>query len=264
MEEHLRQSFRLPVPQLPLYGNAVCYVKDDAVLNGVRPKLTDPVLASGESGMGCVLVFTTEIPFQWSQAIAGQKAIETWIRRLIPYIERDRYDFKLKDRGDVIDLRVSMVPRKGEIPRVNQLTGDIDFPDRSPVGVALRVDPVIPGVFHGEIKIDRETGTQQGFLSLYESGPDALARPQRIPILIPPREQQTQKAAHSEDYTYGQNRELLKQITDMGGGMFDPPAGTPFFKAKPGASRGTPLWPGLAAAAVLCYLAATALMRWNP
>jgi hypothetical protein len=57
---------------------------------------------------------------------------------------------------------------------------------------------------------------------------------------------------------------LLKKIADVGGGMFDPPQGTPFFKEKSATARGYPLWPLLAVMAVFCYLTAIALKRWDP
>lgn len=262
MEKYLPKNERLPVPTLDLEGAAVSYLKDNAILNAVRPKLTDPVLVYGKGGEGFVGFFAAEISEPWLSSIEGQKAIEAWIGRLIPFMDRDRYNFKLEDRGDEIDLHISLAAKSGKIPGVRQMTASIRFPDQETVGIPLRADETAPAAFYGEIRVKRTGQTRHAVLSIRESGPDALAGAQWIPIFIPPKGS-INRATRSEAYTYGQNRVLLKKIAELGGGIFDPPAGTPFFKEKPKLGQGYPLWPYLAAAAVLCYLVAIAFKRWN-
>jgi len=265
MERLLPKSQRLPVPPLPLQGAAVSYIKDDAILNGVRPKLTDPILAFGESGAGFVGVFTTEIPELWLNLWEGRKAVEAWVSRVVPYMDRERYDFKLEDQGETIDICISLVAKRGKIPRITQLAAEIRIHDRSslaPVGISLRPDNLSPGTFHGQIRVAREYRTRRGILWLKESGPDALARSQQVPILIPPKGK-IRPAPTAEAYSYGQNRPLLQAIAQAGGGVFDPPKGTSFFRGIPASSRGQPLWPLFLAAAVICYLSAIALRRWS-
>jgi Mg-chelatase subunit ChlD len=266
MERLLPKNQGLPVPPLPLQGAAVSSIKDDAILNGVRPKLTDPVLAFGESGAGFVGVFTTEIPGLWLNQWEGRKAVEAWVSRVVSYMARERYDFKLVDQGETIDIGISLVAKRGKIPRITQLAAEIRFHDRSssaPVGISLRPDNLSPGTFHGQVRVAREHRTRRGVLWLKESGPDALARSQQIPILIPPKGK-IRPAPTAEAYSYGQNRPLLQAIAQAGGGVFDPPRGTSFFRGIPATSRGQPLWPLFLAAAVICYLAAIALKRWSP
>jgi len=57
---------------------------------------------------------------------------------------------------------------------------------------------------------------------------------------------------------------LLLAVAEAGGGVFDPPVGTSFFRGIPAAGRGRPLWPLFLAAAVIFYLTAVAVGRWNP
>jgi Mg-chelatase subunit ChlD len=262
MEKYLPKNERLPVPALDLEGAAVSYLKDNAILNAVRPKLTDPVLAYGKGGEGFVGFFAAEVPETLLRSIEGQKALEAWIGRLIPFMERDRYNFKLEDRGDEIDLFISLAAKSGKIPNVKQMTAGIRFSDQETVGIPLRADDTAPAAFYGEIRVKRSQQTRHAVLSIRESGPDALPGAQRIPIFIPPKGS-INPPTRSEAYTYGQNRILLKKIAEQGGGIFDPPPGTPFFKEKPKLGQGYPLWPYLAAAAVFCYLAAIALKRWS-
>jgi hypothetical protein len=262
MENYLPKNLRLPVPALDLQGSAVCYLKENAILNGVRPKLTDPILAFGEGGAGYVGFFASGFPGSWLELKEGQSAIQAWIGRLIPFMERDRYDFKLEDRGDEIEIRISLVAKAGKIPDVSRMTANIFFLGQESTGIALRPDDIAPGTFHGEIRVKRTGEVRRGFLSLRESGTDALPQAQRIPLRIPPKADVTPPAT-SEAYSYGQNRRLLEEIAEISGGIYDLPRGTPFFKEKSIPGRGHPLWPYLAAAAVFCYLAAIALKRWN-
>ncbi|MCP5101933.1 MAG: VWA domain-containing protein [bacterium] len=263
MERLLPKSQRLPIPSLPLEGAAVSSLKKDAILNGVRPKLTDPVLAFGEGGTGYVGVFTSEIPDLWLNRPEGRNAVKEWVARVVAYMERERYDFKMNDRGDVIDLRVSLTAKKGKLPRITQLALDIRFPKEAPVGVALKPDDLSPGTFHGQIRVERTHQTRRGVLWLKEWGPDALARPQQVPILIPPKGT-VRPAPSAEEYSYGQNRALLRAIAAAGGGVFDPPEGTSLFRGIPAENRGKPLWPLFLAIAAICYLCAIAARRWKP
>ncbi|MCP5047263.1 MAG: VWA domain-containing protein [bacterium] len=263
MERHLPKHLRLPVPEMELNGSAVSYLKEGGILNGVRPKLIDPVLAFGQTGTGWVGFFASELAGQWIKKKEGQKAIETWIGRLVPFMERDRYDFLLEDWGDSIDLRVSLVAKTGTLPRVTGMEAVIQFPGGEFSGVPLRPDDSTPGTFHGEIRTDRKNHARKAILSLRETGPNAVPRAQRIPITIPPKGL-VNPSPTAEAYTYGQNRQLLRQIAESGGGIFDPPKGTPFFKEKSAADQGKPLWPLLAVIAAFCYLTAITLKRWNP
>jgi len=262
MADYLPKKQRLPVPPLDLQGSAVSHLKENAVLNGVRPKLTDPVLVYGEGGAGYVGFFASEIQEQWLREEKGREAVQAWISRLIPFMERDRYDFQLEDRGDEIHLRISLVAKSGRIPDVGKLSVTIQFPNQETVGIAMKPDEQSAGTFAGEIRVKRGEQPRSAFLSIRESGPGALPRSQRIPIAIPPKGN-INRTSHSEAQTYGQNRELLKRIAEASGGVYDPAPGTPFFKEKSTAGQGKPLWPYWAAAAVLCYLAAVALKRWN-
>ncbi len=263
MENHLPLDKQLPVPSIELKGSAVSYLKESATLNGVRPKLIDPVLASWEFGEGIVEIFNSGFTSQWINEEKGRKAIEAWISHLIPFIERNRYDFKLQDLGDLIQIRISLVSPTGTIPQINRMTGTIEFKGKESSGFTLQQDSSIPGVFQGQISVERTNQATRGFLILREFGSQAVPRPQRIPIIIPPKGKPSH-ALSSEDASTGLNKELLQKIANAGGGSYDPPQGAPFFKEQPIAQRGLPLWPFVILAAILFYLAAIALKRIDP
>jgi Mg-chelatase subunit ChlD len=250
----------LPVPKLLLQGTAVTYIKQDAELAAVRLKLAHPVLAYHESEAGYVGAVTTAFPDAWLNEEQGRQAIEAWVAQVIPYTARDRYNFKLKDLGDAIEIHISLVARDEKLPDVNYLTANIEIGGEVRANVPLRDDPTAPATFSGYIRIPRGDRVQKATLVLRESGPDALLRPQRVPIFIPPAET-VETLPSGEAYSYGLNRPLLQAIAQSGGGVWDPAAGRPLLRGGSVKNQGKPLWPFLLIAAVILYFAATALRR---
>jgi Mg-chelatase subunit ChlD len=263
MEQHLPPQHQLPVPYLYLPGSAVTHLKEGSILNGVRPKLTDPILAFKEAEAGYVGFFASAIPMEWARKKEGRKAIEAWLSRLIPFMDRDRYDFKLEDRGKLISIRISLNTKAGTLPNITRMSAGIQFPGQETAGIILKADDTAPATYRGLIRVTRTQQPRRGILFIREFGPGALPRPQRIPILIPPAGK-ISASTRSEAHTYGKNTELLQKISEIGGGHYDAPSGTPFFNKKPSANKGTPLWILLVSIAAFTYLAAIALKRWNP
>lgn len=262
MNRLLPRKDRLPVPDLPLEGSAVAYLKPEASMIAVRPKLTDPVLAFGKAGTGMAGVFASDFPERWMETGEGADAVYEWMTRTIPYTARDRYDFKLTDTGDAIDIRISLAAKNFKIPEIDHLSASIAVEGESPVGVPMKSDPDSPGVFAGRITVPRTGTARKAALILRETGADALTRTQRIPILIPPAAEVKSKVT-LESCSFGMNEPLLRAVAETGGGMFDP-ADEPFFGKKPVETRGEPLWPFPATIAAFLYLAAVALQRWDP
>ncbi len=262
MEHHLPKSQRLPVPPIPLQGAAVSTLKPDAILNAVRPRLTDPILAFRKSKAGYVGAFTSQIPPLWLSKKEGKKAIETWLTRIVPYMARERYHFKIEDLGDVLDITIWLVAKKDKVPAVHRLAAQLRLPDQAPTGVSLRPDESSPSTFRGQIRVKRLEHAQPAFLVLSETGPDALDRSQQVPLLIPPLGS-VRSAPSAEEFSYGRNHTLLQALTRISGGSYDPPPGTPFFHQRQSKTQLNQLWQYVLALSILCYLAAIAIMRWN-
>lgn len=262
MAHYLPPALRLPVPSFPLEGAALTYAKEDAILNAVRPKLTDPVLAYRVAGAGYAGVFTTGFTQQWMRLEKGREAIHAWISRIISYTERERYDFKLEDRGNIIDIQVSLNPVISGIPRVHRLNARLVISKNETYDILLKPGKMSPGTFEGQIRIKRAEYARVGRLFLTESGPDALSRAQQVPIVIPPRSA-LKRTPTTEDFSYGQNRGLLQQIADITGGVYDPEPGVAFFRNIPPSVHGNSLWIYFTTLAALFYITAIAINRWN-
>ncbi len=259
----LRKGDRAPIPDLPLNGSAVTYIKEDAKRIAVRPKLVDPILAYRDAGIGRVGVFTSGLSGPWLKGASAPAAVRAWISRLVPYMARDRYYFKLDERGEAIHVRISLASRHGRIPALDHMNGAIVVTGGPTIGVPLRADSDSPGTFSGPVRVPRGRGATRAFLVLHESGPDALPIPQRIPMLIP-GEGSVDSGRTMESHRGGMDETLLRAIARSGAGVFDPPPETPFYREKPFVRRGGPLWPMILLIAVFLHFAAFFLRRLDP
>jgi Mg-chelatase subunit ChlD len=258
------QIDRLPIPDLPLDGTAVTALKneDGVTLMAARPRFTDPVLAYKPNGAGYVGAFTTGIPPNWLESEAGRQAIEAWIKRTVPYVARDRYDLRLDDRGGDINLQIGLVAEVGNEFDITDLTVSLLIDGQSPVPVTMQREETAPGMFTGEIRLSRGETTQLATLLIRESGPHALSRPQRIPMLVAPAAP-IESVATSEAYSYGLNENLLQAIAEVSGGVFAPPIGTSFFRSVPTETPVTEFWPYLSLLAAFFYLLSIASKRFE-
>ncbi|MCC7372412.1 MAG: VWA domain-containing protein [Chloroflexi bacterium] len=257
-----RPGGRPLIPALPVDGSAVSHAKPDAEVYAVRPRLTDPLLALRPAGRGYVGVFTGAVPTAWAGQAEAGRAVASWLDAIVPYAARDRYDFRLADRGDRIDLQIALLAQDGRIPAVQSVGARVEVAGKPPVGVALRQAADLVSTFVGTMRLPREQAAQTGILVLEEAGPDALRRPQRIPLVIPPAASLTETAT-SEAYSYGLNEPLLRRVAEVTGGVYDPPPDATPLAARPAAPPSTPFWPWLLTIGGSLYLAAIALQRLN-
>jgi hypothetical protein len=249
----------LDVPPLGLVGSAIVTLKESAELIAVREKFADPLLVYREAGLGETAVFASAVPSTWADSSTARTSVGGWVEALFPYSARDRYDFDVRDRGDALEIRVGLVDRGAGIPHVTALTASIDLHDGRAVPVDFRADPEVPGAFAATVILPRAENAQHALLSLRETGTEALARPQRIPLIVPPVGD-VDGPQTSEDYTSGLNASLLRQIADASYGQFDPTMGS----LRPAISppdMSMPLWPWLTILSVLSYLAAVVAQR---
>lgn len=253
---------RVPIPELSLSGAAVTYRREGSELAAVRPRFADPILVYRESGAGYVGVFTTRIPTSWEGNVEASQAVAAWIGRVVPYQARDRYQFSVTDQGDRLSIHVALQPKDRQVPDVSALEARIEIDGGSVLGLTMAKDPDAPATFFGSIDVPRTARAQPGKLVMREFGADSLARPQRIPILIPPAGS-VQSTLSSEAASFGLNEALLHAVTAAGGGDFlaDPGIETALFYSPRAARRIVDAWLWLVALAFVAYLAAVITRR---
>jgi hypothetical protein len=251
----------LPFPEdLPLDGSAVSYIKDNADLIAVRPKLTDPVLAFLETDEGTAGVFTSELSTQLLENEKGRSAVREWILNTVAYSARDRYVFQLQDLGIGLELCISIVSESLSPPQVSGLKTELHLGDKE---IPFRMSEVdAPGHFCGRILLPERQETLKGTLIIQENGMEAIRKKQKISILIP-SDLAFRTALPSEAYSYGTNESLLKELALAGGGLYAPPKGTVIFSPRTEKTRANPLWPWLLILGTLFYLIAIAVRRVN-
>jgi hypothetical protein len=251
---------RLAVPKIPLPGTATTYVKAEADLIAVRPKLTDPVLAYNDAGSGSVGEFTTTLPPEWVTKEDGREAIRRWIAEILPASERRRYLVRVVQHGPGLELEISLAPRAGRLPVVERLTVRLEMGGVPAGEIPVRRDETVPGLFRGPFSVPSGRSAAAGSLLIREAGPDALPRVQRLPLLVPPAGEAGAPLTR-EAYTYGLNEALLRLVASAGGGSYDSLDRADAFRVSTGDSRIQPLWPALALAGCGFYLLAVLVGR---
>ena len=265
----LRRDDQLPIPDLPVSGSAFARMRGEGVLIGVRPKLAMPVLATRPVGAGRTGSWTSGLDGEWIKNIGpagdtGPEAVTAWMRQLVGFSERDRYDFDVEEAGRVLNLRVSMLPTEGVVPRVDRLNARILYEDGVAEGIKLVPDGFVAGQFTGEIPRPERGGTQRAFLTISEEGADALTGRQRVPIvLLPPRETAA-AAASREDWTHGTNEGMLLALAQASGGAWQPKPGSHVTHSQRAITSNRALWPWISLLGGLCLLGAVGVRRLSP
>lgn len=250
----------LPLPATPIDGAAITHLEPDAELHAVRPRFADPLLAYREAGGGYVGAFATAIPAAWASDAEAAGAVTAWVERILPFQALDRYDLLLEERSGQLALHLMVSGDGTRIPRVDAIDLTVDLSGIEDVAVALKPDPQERAAFIGAVQLPALEQPLRGHLVVREHGPDQLARPQRLPILLGPA--LATRAITSEAYTYGLDEGLLRDIAVAGGGQFSPPADAALLHSRMAAAPPMSLWPWFVAAAMLAYLGAILAQRW--
>jgi hypothetical protein len=255
MRTVLPRAGAMDVPEIPLDGSATTHQKDSADLVAVRPKLVDPVLAFQETGLGNMGEFTGSLTENWVDREEGRRAIQQWLAEVLPISDRRRYLFQLSQRGQELAVEVALTPRAGQWPRVDHLDGSVEAPGAGSVDLALRPDAAVPAVFRGRLELRQSDKPIEGWLVLRESGPDALSRPQRVGIVLPPRGDVAGPLS-LEAMSYGLNEELLRQLAQTGGGDYDALGSAERLVQTGESTQLRPIWQFFVVAGFASYLGA--------
>lgn len=262
MKHVLPSGFAMDVPDIPLEGSATTSAKDDVVPVAVRPKLTDPVLAYRESGTANVGELTTTFPAAWLGRADGRIAIRQWIEAVLPSGSSRRYTFQLTERGHDLEIDIALAPEANRLPQVERIDASVEMPGAPALEVSVRRDENAPATFRARLTLPPSERPIDATLVLKESGPGAFVRPQRIPMLVPPRQPLSGRRV-AESYSAGLNAPLLRAIANTGSGSYD--AIERLTGDRPIVAGGRiDLWPFAAALGCLGYLAAILARRVDP
>jgi Mg-chelatase subunit ChlD len=262
MRHVLPSGFAVEVPEILLEGTATTSPKDDVVPVAVRPKLTDPVLAYRESGTANVGELTTALPAAWLARAEGRAAIRQWIEAVLPSVSSRRYTFQLTEQGNDLEIDIALAPEGNRLPQVDRIDASVEMPAAPALEVAVRRSEDSPATFRARLTLPATDRPIEATLVLRESGPGALVRPQRIPMLVPPRQPLTGRRV-AESFSFGLNEPLLREMAKAGSGSYDAVERMPGDRTIVAGSR-VDLWPLAAALGCLGYLAAILARRVDP
>ena len=262
MKHVLPSGFAMAVPEIPLEGSATTSPKDDVVPVAVRPKLTDPVLAYRESGTANVGELTTAFPPAWIGRADGRAAIRQWIEAVLPSVNSRRYTFQLVEEGNDLEIGIALAPEGNRLPQVDRIEASVEMPGTPALEVSVRRDEEAPATFRARLTLPPSDRAIDATLVLRESGPDALVRPQRIPMLAPPQQPLSGRRV-AESFSFGLNEPLLRAMAKTGSGSYD--AVERMSGDRPIVAGGRiDLWPLAAALGCVAYLAAILARRVDP
>jgi hypothetical protein len=262
MKHVLPSGFAMAMPEIPLEGTATTSPKDDVVPVSVRPKLTDPVLAYRESGTANVGELTTAIPAAWLGRADGRAAIRQWIEAVLPSASARRYTFQLTERGSDLEIDIALAPDGDRLPEIERIDATVEMAGAAAVDLSVRRNEEEAATFRARLALPSSDRPIDATLVLKESGPGALVRPQRIPMLVPPRQAGGGRRV-AESFSVGTNEALLRALAQAGNGTYDA-----IERINPGrtivAGARIDLWPLAAAFGCLSYLAAIFARRVDP
>jgi Mg-chelatase subunit ChlD len=262
MKHVLPSGYAMEVPDIPLEGSATTSPKDDVVPVAVRPKLTDPVLAYRESRTANVGELTTAFPPAWIGRADGRAAIRQWIEAVLPSVSSRRYTFQLTEQGNDLEIDIALAPEGNRLPQVERIDASVEMPGAPALEVSVRRDEEAPATFRARLTLPASARPIDATLVLKESGPGALVRPQRIPILVPPRQPLSGRRV-AESFSFGLNEPLLRAMAESGSGSYDAVERMTGDRVFVAGGR-IDLWPFAAALGCLGYLAAILARRVDP
>ena len=198
----------------------------------------DPVLRSLRTGvfLGVVPDGLPDGPDGWASEV---------LKELVGWDDTSLFDIDLQLRGDEVDLRLVFV---GDGPVPSRLGASILLPDGTSTGISLR--PVGRfGVFDGAGRISLSNKVARGILILELGDGDVQA----IPLRLPARNAgQSTTASPRESFGFGVDYEMLSDIRAATGGVDLTRSSLAFFGSTT-QPRATPIWPFLAAFAILLF-----------
>src|SRR5262249_33952288 len=141
-----------------------------------------------EAGTANVGELTTAVPPGWMSRADGRAAVRQWIEAVLPSVSSRRYTFQLAEQGNELDIEIALAPEGNRLPQVENIDASVEMPGAPALEVAVRRDDEAPATFRARLTLPPSERAIDATLVLKESGPGALVRSQRIPILLPPRQ----------------------------------------------------------------------------
>ena len=165
----------------------------------------------------------------------------------------------LTEQGHDVEIDIALAPEGDRLPQVDRMEASVEIPGAPALEVSVRRDDEAPATFRARLTLPSSDRAFDATLVLKESGAGALVRPQRIPVLLPPRQPLSGRRV-AESFSFGLNEPLLRAMAQAGSGSYD--AVERLSGDRPLVAGGRiDLWPFAAALGCIAYLAAILARR---
>ncbi len=208
-----------------------------------------PLLARWNYGLGKTAIFTSDVKNRWAiDWLEWDGYGKFWaqlVRETMRHLDREQVDFQVRRRGREAIVTLNAVGEDGRFMNDLQPEVEVVAPDGSSSVLPLR--QVGSGSYEARQALRHDASAPYRF-DLAEAG---LARQSRALFYADPDEYRL----------YPTNAALLRALSDLTGGTYNPEPEEIFADYGDRTSMPTPLWPYLAALALALYLLDIAVRR---
>jgi uncharacterized protein YegL len=230
----------------PLLGYVATKSKDTSEVL-LESKRKDPILARWQYGLGKTVAFLSDLKDRWAVDWLRWNGYPKFWSQLVRETMRRRgdneFDFRVVKDGDEAKLSINAIQKDGQFRNKLETQVRVIGPDQSVSEV--RIHQVGPGAYEAKYPL-----TQKGSYLFRTVGADSGGASRVLAYSYP-----------DEYHFYPPNTELLRSISNETKGRFQPRAEDIFNPNEETATLPTPLWPYLAALALLLYLTDVLLRR---
>ena len=232
----------------PLRGYVNTQAKENAEVL-LTSEASAPILARWHYGLGKTAAFTSDVKNRWaSDWLTWDGYGKFWSQVVRETMRRDQgaeVDFLVERVGDEAVVTVSAVTEEGVFQ--SDLAPHVEVETPGGERVTVDLDQVGPGTYRGRYPLATSADSPYGFRLRVEGFED-----QALSVYYP----------YSDEYRlYPPNTGLLSEISENTGGKLLPDNAEIFADYGESASVPTPLWPVLAALALIGFLLDIAMRR---
>lgn len=168
---------------------------DGYVLTGAKSDLSqvvitsdkdDPILATGQAGLGRCLAFTSSVDSRWGGDWIGWSGFERFWEQAVRWVAKPGESYDCEVLTDVdgreVTVNIEASDTEGNITQFSQIEAQMISPDISIGKVALT--QVGPGQFQGKFQAS-ESGSHVLNLRYKKIGDDAKTRLMQMPVTVP-------------------------------------------------------------------------------
>ena len=225
----------------------------DVLLGSASEAEAPPILARWHYGQGKAMAFTSDAKNRWANLWLDWEGFgRFWaqqVRETLRRHERNELGFEVERTGDEVVVTLEAIDEEGRFR--NRLHVDVEMTGSEGERSRTKLGQVAPGVYEARFKVAASQDAPYVFRWLApELEGEDLTRAQGVFFPYP-----------DEERFYPPDTDLLKTLSDLTGGKYDPEISDIYAPYDDRTTRPTPLTPFLIGLALLLYIFDVAMRR---